>query len=340
LPGSLTFSAYDADGNFEDSCTLKGATPSTGMWLMLDNPGPNDENYNGNSTYRSEIDWVKVTANASTVGHSDGDVIFLENFGSEPASPAADFNLGITPAAVSVSSGQTATYAVSVNPLNGYGETVTLTLSGAPAGVMANFNPVSLSGSGTASLTLDTGTAPADTYALGVHGRDGTREHAVGAELTITAPPPLASPPTALPTQLTVDFNNLTNTNRLFRGQYPSGLMIWETESPLSTNSTWWLASPWGGFTTPSVSFTSERTSSRFRFLVSAHLVSLEAYNGGTGPSDVTLSCSGQESRSVTVEPEVLTTIHTGWTTPCSPVTIHSTNGWDTNFDDLVVALP
>jgi hypothetical protein len=32
-----------------------------------------------------------------------------------------------------------------------------------------------------------------------------------------------------------------------------------------------------------------------------------------------------------------ITTIVTGWTVPCTTVTLGSTNGWDTNFDDFVV---
>lgn len=31
-----------------------------------------------------------------------------------------------------------------------------------------------------------------------------------------------------------------------------------------------------------------------------------------------------------------MATIETGWTGACSPVTLGSGNGWDTNFDDLV----
>jgi hypothetical protein len=31
-------------------------------------------------------------------------------------------------------------------------------------------------------------------------------------------------------------------------------------------------------------------------------------------------------------------TIQTNWTAPCATVTVSSTNGWDTNFDNLVVS--
>ena len=39
----------------------------------------------------------------------------------------------------------------------------------------------------------------------------------------------------------------------------------------------------------------------------------------------------------VTVQPHTLVTVQTHWTAPCGKVTIFSTNGWDTNFDNLEV---
>jgi hypothetical protein len=38
------------------------------------------------------------------------------------------------------------------------------------------------------------------------------------------------------------------------------------------------------------------------------------------------------------VAPNTLVTISTGWTGTCTSVTIASTNGWDTNFDNLVIS--
>jgi hypothetical protein len=65
--------------------------------------------------------------------------------------------------------------------------------------------------------------------------------------------------------------------------------------------------------------------------------VQLDADNGGTSISTVTLSCSGQTPRSVSVAAHQVATIQTGWTGACSTVTIGSSNGWSTNFDNLVV---
>jgi hypothetical protein len=72
----------------------------------------------------------------------------------------------------------------------------------------------------------------------------------------------------------------------------------------------------------------------------SSHLVSFQAYNGGTTSSTLTISCTGQTTVTATVAAGVVSTINTNWTTPCTTVTIKSSNGWDTNFDTMVVSTP
>jgi hypothetical protein len=114
-----------------------------------------------------------------------------------------------------------------------------------------------------------------------------------------------------------------------FNGQYPTGVINWGT-------NVWWLSSPWGGFTTNSISFNGGgMTSGAFTFMTPKWLVSLKAFNGGTVASTITLSCAGNATKTVSVPVNQLTTITTDWTASCTTVTIGSTNGWDTNFDDL-----
>src|SRR5262249_27776190 len=90
-------------------------------------------------------------------------------------------------------------------------------------------------------------------------------------------------------------FDDLTSPNRYLNGQYPSGAIDWGTNM-------WWLSSAWGLFTTNSISYpTSGVTSQTFAFLTARRLVSLQAYNGGTGSSTVTLGCAGQTTKSQAV---------------------------------------
>ena len=126
----------------------------------------------------------------------------------------------------------------------------------------------------------------------------------------------------------TIDFNDQTG-NRVLNGQYPASVVDWGTDS-------WWLAGPWGSFTTNSISFNGAGpTAQSFTFITPKRLISLKAYNGGSTSSVITVSCSGNPTQTVTVNPNELRTITTAWTAACTVVTIGSSNGWDTNFDDL-----
>jgi hypothetical protein len=119
---------------------------------------------------------------------------------------------------------------------------------------------------------------------------------------------------------------------RPLNGQYPSGLIDW------GNNNTWRVSGPWGRLTTNSLTFDRNGVNvASFTFVNPRRLVSLDAYNGDSGQSTITLSCSGQPIRMVTLAPGQLTNIATGWTGSCSRVSISSSNGWGTNFDNLRV---
>ncbi|HEX2516495.1 MAG TPA: DUF4082 domain-containing protein, partial [Chloroflexota bacterium] len=155
---------------------------------------------------------------------------------------------------------------------------------------------------------------------------------------TPTLPGPTSTPtPTPTPTQappagdFTVTFDDRPGENQSLDGQYPANLIDWGSGQ-------WYHAGPWGGLTTKSASFTSPgQTSAPFTFVSPRRLLSIKAYNGGGGPSTVTLTCAGQPNVSQSVNPGQLLTISTGWTGTCGSVTVGSSNGWDTNFDDLVL---
>ena len=78
-------------------------------------------------------------------------------------------------------------------------------------------------------------------------------------------------------------------------------------------------------------------TSRSFTFVTPRRLVSLRAFNGGGATTTVTLSCTGNSTKTQTVPAGQVVTINTNWTAVCGgPVTVTSSNGWDTNLDDLV----
>ncbi|MGY4769918.1 S8 family serine peptidase (plasmid) [Kribbella sp. CWNU-51] len=96
-----------------------------------------------------------------------------------------DFSVTVTPAAVSVLPGGTATYAVTVTSSGGFTGDVALSLSG----LAGSFNPpVVVGGVGTAALTV---VAPSalGTTGLVVTGTSGVLSHSASASLTVVPPP-------------------------------------------------------------------------------------------------------------------------------------------------------
>jgi len=220
---------------------------------------------------------------------------------------------------------------VSLNPTSisaGGSSTGTVTLAGrAPTGGAV----VTLSSSNAiatvpASVTVP-GAATSATFSVSAPASSP------GGSATITASYGGASKTAVLTvgTVTTVTFDDLSNINSPLNGQYPSGLINWGTGA-------WFLSGPWGQFTTSSISFRSPGiTSASFTFLVSRQLKQMDAFNGGTAASLVSISCPGQITKQATLAVGQVATILTGWTAACSTVTISSTNGWDTNFDNLVL---
>lgn len=98
-----------------------------------------------------------------------------------------DFGLAVTPAAISIQPGETATYAVTVTSSGGFAGDVALSLSGLPAGATANFNPpVVVGGAGSAVLTV---AGALSSGSLVVTGSSGSSSHSATASLTVVPPP-------------------------------------------------------------------------------------------------------------------------------------------------------
>jgi len=147
----------------------------------------------------------------------------------------------------------------------------------------------------------------------------------------------LSVPPTSTPTPTptsgpqTITFETAPGQDRPLNDQYPSRVIDWGTGS-------WYLSAPYGVFTGKSISFNGpSMTRATFAFVTPRRLNQVKAYNGGTTTSVITLSCLGQAPATASVGVGLVQTINTGWTGVCTGVTVDSTNGWDTNFDNFVI---
>jgi hypothetical protein len=120
--------------------TLDGTTPVVGQSLSL-NPGQFIE-VQGNET---------IEAIASVPGYSQSAVASAAYVISIPP---PSFTLALSPASITVDSGQSATSQISVNPTNGFGNAVSLSCSGMPTGVSCGFSPTTASPNAPSTLTI------------------------------------------------------------------------------------------------------------------------------------------------------------------------------------------
>ena len=71
----------------------------------------------------------------------------------------SEFNITVSPTSQIITAGTTGSYTVSVQAVNGFSGTVSLSASAANSNVVASFNPQSVQGSGSSTLTITTSAA-------------------------------------------------------------------------------------------------------------------------------------------------------------------------------------
>jgi hypothetical protein len=102
--------------------------------------------------------------------------------------PAPDFSLSASPSSQTVSPGNGASYTATVSALNGFNSSVSLTVSGLPSGASGSFNPTSVTGSGSSTLSVSTSsTTPTGTYTLTITGTSGSLVHNATVTLVVSS---------------------------------------------------------------------------------------------------------------------------------------------------------
>lgn len=123
--------------------------------------------------------------------------------------PTPDFTIAPTPSSQTVTQGNSTTYTTTIKALDNFSDTVNLSVSGLPTGATASFNPTSVAGSGTSTLTVSTSTTtPAGTYTLAITGTSGTLTHSATVTLIVPGPPDFSI--SASPSSQTVTQGNGT----------------------------------------------------------------------------------------------------------------------------------
>jgi hypothetical protein len=119
-----------------------------------------------------------ITAVSGTITHNANATLEVQ---------APDFALSVAPPLQQVLQGGSTSFTATVTPQNGFTGTVTLSESGLPAGVTANFTVTSLtSGDSTLNVTVGNSVTPG-TYPFTITGTSGTLTHSANASLEVQA---------------------------------------------------------------------------------------------------------------------------------------------------------
>ena len=148
---------------------------NNGTWLQI-------------STVLSDTAYGGHSVTLTLADHDDnfpGDPTFTyyDDVTLGPITP--DFSLSVSPTSRSIPRGTFTTYTLTITQVGSFTDSVTLSVSGLPAGATASFNPGNTTGS-MSTLTITTATnTPTGTYAITISGTSGTLAHRTTAGLTV-----------------------------------------------------------------------------------------------------------------------------------------------------------
>lgn len=130
---------------------------------------------------------------ATKLGTATFDTVSIGS--TPPPPPPNDFSMASTPAAISIGAGQSSFTSIGTALVSGAAESVALTSTGVPTGVVATFSPASVTAGAAATLTLTVGPSVAPgTYPITVTGTAASATHSATVTVTVTAPTGLPSP--------------------------------------------------------------------------------------------------------------------------------------------------
>src|SRR5215813_7278478 len=182
-----------ASASYTVTVTSSGGFTGTVDFSASGLPAGASASFNPPSVNTSGSSTMTVTTSASTptgtypliITGTSGSLQRTTSVTLVVASPSADFSLSATPSSRSVMRNQSTTYAVTVTPLNGFTGAVTFSVTGLPRGASASFNPTSVTGSGTTTMTVTAGNFRG-TFTLTIAGTSGSLQHNIAVTLTVT----------------------------------------------------------------------------------------------------------------------------------------------------------
>jgi hypothetical protein len=133
------------------------------------------------STAQAGTFTVTITGTSGATSHSTTVALTVNG---------TDFSIAASPGAQTIQQGQATTYTVTVSPVNGFAGSLTFSASGQGTGTSVKFNPSSVTGAGSATMTVTaSSTAKVGTFTLTIKGTSGGLTRSTTVSLTINPGP-------------------------------------------------------------------------------------------------------------------------------------------------------
>ena len=183
ISGAITLhtSVFDSAGHTVTSIKIKEPVPGStnGAFTLVASSSASPFDFTFTPTGGNHTYYAYVTLNS-------GDEMWSAPIWINQPGGAPDFSIAASPASQTVTRGSSTTYTVTVGALNGFTGTVSLSVSGLPSRATASFNPSSIAGSGSSTLTITTASkTPAGTKTLTITGTSGALSHATTVSLVV-----------------------------------------------------------------------------------------------------------------------------------------------------------
>jgi hypothetical protein len=123
---------------------------------------------------------ITGTSSSPSLSHTTTVTLVVTSTGS------AGFSISASPSSRTVARGNSTTYTVTATAINGFIGTVTFRVRGLPSSSSASFNPGSVTGQGTSTLTVNTNAATSTgTFTLRIRGTSGGVTHSTTVQLVV-----------------------------------------------------------------------------------------------------------------------------------------------------------
>ena len=181
--GSSTITVTPS-GGFTGSVTLSASGLPSGVTASFGtNPTTSTSSvtFAASATAATGTFTVTITGTSGSLSHTTTVTLTVNSAGGSP-----NFTISASPSTLAVTRGTSGHYTVTITGQNGFAGAVNLSVSGQGSRVTTSFNPTSVTGSGTSTLTVTVSRkATTGNRTLTITGTSGSLTHSTAVTLTI-----------------------------------------------------------------------------------------------------------------------------------------------------------